>query len=108
MYVSNSIGTSDKKSKAWICYSLAAALCFAACNECISVITSKVSGPVTLIYWSPGGIVGAIIYHLFSSIQNYTLHDGVFWNDMNIVVDGRLDRGNMLAMLCVVCISYVV
>ena len=106
MIVKNQIPNS--KSKSWICYSLGAAICFAACNECISVITSKVSGPVALIYWSPGGIVGAIIYHLYYSIQNYFLHDGSFWNDMNFVIDGRIDRNNMLAMVCVVCISYVV
>ena len=60
----------EKESRKWIAYATTAMLCFTACNEAISEITSR-SGPLCILYFSLGSLLSGLFYNLYFSYRNY-------------------------------------
>jgi len=99
-----SLSTTQKveNKRIWIAYAFGAALCFTICNEAISEITSK-TGPVCVFYFSSGGIVCGLIYHVFNCFRNIENR-----TNMALVINGKLDCVQLLGFVAFCFVYFAV
>lgn len=90
-------GSKKSLCEPWILFSFSAAICFTACNESITMITTAV-GPLCIFYFISGNIIAGLIYFFNKSCQNYQ-SGGSFWNNQNVIVDGKLKIRNLCGYL---------
>lgn len=70
---------------------------FTICNIAIAQIARKV-GPYCMFYFSGGSLVTGFIYHLYMCILNFKT-SGVFWNNQNLIIDGKLRWRNVFGFV---------
>jgi len=61
-------------------------------------VATKV-GYIAVLYNASGTVIACIIFDLKAAWTNYK-KTGVFWNDQNIIKNGKLSLRNLLGFLC--------
>lgn len=84
------------KGKTWVVYALVASMFFALCNEAIAEITA-IKGPECLFYFASGSVLTGLIFNLYKCTKNFQ-QQGLFWNDQNIMVGGRVKCSNLFGL----------
>ena len=104
-FVSTDAKPSDT-DKAWLNYAIFACICFTISNVFASKL-SQVAGYKCIYYYASGNILAGSIYHLFKSRQTQN-SGGHFWNDQNIIVDGKMNIHNLKCLLAnIVMIMFI-
>ena len=85
---------SKKENKAWLYWSIVACFSFTLCNTSLSMLSTDV-GAASVFYYSTGSVISGFVYQFGASYQNYR-KNGVFWENMNLIIEGRLNKKNLL------------
>lgn len=104
-YASGATGSGGVTDQ-WIYLTLTSAIFYTISNSGIVYVTSKV-GPYVLFYQGVGQIATCTIYNLILCYHNYRKPGGKFWNDFNLIVDGKLQCKNLVGFCCFCAIIFL-
>jgi len=93
-------------NRMWIGLSFAASVFFTICNSFIVELSNNV-GPFAIFYFASGAVFSGLV-HNFIEAFNSKREGGPFWNDQNLIVDGKIAWKNILAFLAFCCLFFVV
>ena len=94
------------KSKIWIAYAFLASILFMIADAAKAEMSNE-SGFGTIMYNSTGTVIVCLGFNLKQSFSNYR-KNGVFWNNQGLIVDGKLNKLNVLCMAIYVLIIFLV
>ena len=90
----------------WIALSFTASLLFCMSNFLKAFLSSEV-GYLAVLYNSTGTVIVCLIFNISEATQNYK-KKGVFWNDQNLIKEGKLSIRNMLGFLSYCCFQVII